>query len=127
MIEGGPDPVRLPRKGFPVTTRDRPATVHQILDVPADRLAAVVGSWTEPSILESGPGFGEAGRWSVLTARPRLVFEATGTRWSIASDAGSVESGDDDPLAALARLVHRFRLADPAEEPDPELPPSRGA
>jgi para-aminobenzoate synthetase component 1 len=109
-----------------VTIRDRPATVHHVLDVPANRLAAVVGSWAEPSILESGPGFGDAGRWSILAARPRLVFEATGTRWSITTDADSVESGDDDPLAALAALVRRFRLADPADEPDPELPPFRG-
>jgi para-aminobenzoate synthetase component 1 len=98
------------------------------LDVPAQRLASVVGSWPEPALLESGPGFGVSGRWSVLTARPRLVFEATGTAWSIRSAAGRAESGAGDPLAALARLLRRYRLADPAEpcEADGDSPPFLG-
>ncbi|MBN9270810.1 MAG: AraC family ligand binding domain-containing protein, partial [Mesorhizobium sp.] len=55
----------------------------------------------EPAILESGPGFGPAGRWSILAAYPRLVFEAVGARWSIRTDSGTYEQGDD-PLARLA-------------------------
>jgi para-aminobenzoate synthetase component 1 len=109
-----------------VKTRERPATLHQVLDVPADGLAAVVGSWAEPAILESGPAFGDAGRWSFYTARPRLVFESSGTRWSITGESGTRDSGDGDALDALARLANRFRLADPAREPDPALPPFQG-
>ncbi len=127
MIKEGLDPARPPPEGFPVTTRDRPATIQQVLDVPADGLAAVVGSWAEPAILESGRGFGDAGRWSFYAARPRLVFEATGTRWSINDRAGGIDSGDGDPLGALARLAARFRLADPADEPDPRASRSRAA
>ena len=85
MIEAGVEPRRHPRgKGSPVTTRARSAIVQHVLDVPAERLAAVVGSWAEPSILESGPGFGDAGRWSVPrgTAAPGLRGhrDATGRR-----------------------------------------------
>jgi para-aminobenzoate synthetase component 1 len=109
-----------------VTTRDRTATERQILDVPADRLAAVVGSWAAPSILECSPGFGDARRWSLLAAHPRLVFETSGSRWSCTTDARSRESGDDDPLAAFAALVRRFRLSDPDQEPDPDSPPFQG-
>jgi para-aminobenzoate synthetase component I len=57
-----------------------PSVVRQVLDVPADRLAGVIGTWPEPAILASGPGFGEAGRWSIYAAYPRLVFEATDRR-----------------------------------------------
>ena len=60
-----------------------PSVVHQVLDLPADRLAAVIGTWPEPAILASGPGFGEAGRWSIYAAYPRLVFEAMDRRWRI--------------------------------------------
>jgi para-aminobenzoate synthetase component 1 len=94
--------------------------------LPADQLARVVGSWPEPAILESGRGFGDAGRWSFFAARPRLVFEATGSRWTITDDRGMVEPGEDDPLAALARLAQRFRLADPAQEPAPDRAPFQG-
>jgi para-aminobenzoate synthetase component 1 len=109
-----------------VTTQERPAALQQVLDVPADRLAAVVGSWPQPSILESGRGFGEAGRWSFYAAHPRLVFEATGTRWSTTTDAGSIQSGEGDPLTALARLVDRFQLADLADEPGLDRAPFQG-
>ena len=57
-----------------------PSVVHQVLDLPADRLAAVIGTWPEPAILASGPGFGEAGCWSIYAAYPRLVFEAMDRR-----------------------------------------------
>lgn len=96
------------------------------LAVPRERLAAVVGSWPEPAILESGGRFGEAGRWSVYAAHPRLVFEAIGSRWSITGDAGQAERGEGDPLAELAALVRRFGLADAGQEPDPERCPFQG-
>jgi para-aminobenzoate synthetase component 1 len=93
------------------------------LDVPADRLAPVIGSWRDPALLESGPGFGKAGRWSILTARPRMTFEATGGHWTM---SGGPARGSRDPLRALAFLLRTYRLADPADEPDPDLPPFLG-
>lgn len=107
------------------TTIGRDA-VQQVLDVPVERLAAVIGSWHEPALLESAPGFGDAGRWSILAAEPRLVFQATGSRWSLASDAGVCETGEGDVLAVLDHLTRRFALAVPAEWPDPEDPPFQG-
>jgi para-aminobenzoate synthetase component I len=95
------------------------------LDVPIDRLASAIGAWPQPALLESGPGFGEAGRWSILTARPRLVFEATGSTWRIESERGS-EAGDGDALGVLAKLLRRFRLAEPGEWSDPSGPPFEG-
>ena len=59
-------------------THDVPVAVRQVLDVPPERLAAVIGGWPEPALLESGPDFGDAGQFSILTAYPRLVWEATG-------------------------------------------------
>jgi para-aminobenzoate synthetase component 1 len=109
-----------------VAVRVVSATVNQVLDLPADRLAAVIGSWSQPALLESGPGFGDAGRWSILAAYPRLVFEATNARWSLRTDSGACETGEGNELAALASLLRRFALADPRERPDPEAPPFQG-
>jgi para-aminobenzoate synthetase component 1 len=102
------------------------SAVHQVLDLPAEPLAAVIGSWPRPALLESGPGFGEAGRWSILTAYPRLVWEATGTKWSLQTDAGAAENGDGDVLTMLTGLLHRFGLANAAEQPDLKIPPFQG-
>ena len=85
--------------------------VHQVLDLPADRLAAVIGTWPEPAILASGMGFGETGRWSIYAAYPRLVFEATDRCWRICNDSGAAQTGESDPFAELARLTRRFGLA----------------
>jgi para-aminobenzoate synthetase component 1 len=93
---------------------------------PADRFLSAVGSWPEPAILESGRGFGEAGRWSLFAAYPRLIFEATGSRWTITDDYGSREVGEGDPLAELAALLRRFDLANPDQETDPDRPPFYG-
>jgi len=100
--------------------------VHHVLDTPADRLPAVIGTWREPAFLESGPGFGEAGRWSILAARPRLVWEATDSRWSVRTDNGAAENGDGDVLGVLDALLRRYSLADPAEQPDSAVPPFQG-
>ena len=115
-------------RGFPQREGIPVSTVQQPLDTPADRLAAMVGGWDRPAILESGRGFGEAGRWSIYAAVPRLVFEAVGTHWSIDADGKPLESGDGDPLAALDRLVRRFGLA--RSRPSRSIPmhhPSGGA
>ena len=102
------------------------SVVHQVLDLPAEPLAAVIGSWPQPALLESGPGFGEAGRWSVLAAYPRLVWEATDSRWSLHTDSGAAENGEGDVLTVLAGLLRRFGLADATEQPDPAIPPFQG-
>ncbi|WP_165219813.1 aminodeoxychorismate synthase component I [Aquisphaera insulae] len=104
-----------------------PAMVQQVLDVPADRLAALLGGWPEPAILASRGERGEAGRWSILAAYPRLAFEATGTRWSIRQDNGSFASGEGDPLDELARLLRRFGLAETSDAaPPPDACPFQG-
>jgi para-aminobenzoate synthetase component 1 len=100
--------------------------VHQVLDIPADWLPSVIGAWREPAILESGPGFGETGRWSILAARPRLVWEATGSHWCSRTDTGAVEKGDGDALERLDGLLRHYALADPADRPDPDAPPFQG-
>jgi para-aminobenzoate synthetase component 1 len=100
--------------------------LEQVLDVPVDRLARVIGSWQEPALLESAPGFGDSGRWSILAAEPRLIFEATGSRWSLTTDAGNSRKGKGDVLAVLDRLVRRFAPAVPAEWPDPGAAPFQG-
>ncbi len=103
----------------------RDQVVQQVLDVPADRLAPVIGSWREPALLESGPGFGDAGRWSILTAEPTLVFEATGDRWRL-TGGGMTDEGEGDVLAKLAWLARRLGVAEPTETPDPDRPPFQG-
>jgi para-aminobenzoate synthetase component 1 len=96
------------------------------LQVPVDRLSRVIGSWAEPALLESGSGGLESGRWSILAARPRLVFEAMEDRWAIRSEGVEDESGRGGVLAALAELLARYGLGDPAESSDPDLPPFQG-
>jgi para-aminobenzoate synthetase component 1 len=103
-----------------------PSVVHQALDLPAGRLAAAIGGWPEPAILAGGPGFGEAGRWTILAAYPRLVFEAIDRRWSLRHDDGSSETGQGDPLAQLARIARRFGLAGIGDADDPTDCPFRG-
>ncbi|WP_165065945.1 aminodeoxychorismate synthase component I [Paludisphaera rhizosphaerae] len=108
-------------------TTQEPTSVRIPLDLPVDRLTAAVGCWPEPAILAGGAGFGEAGRWSVLSAYPRLVFESIGPRWSIRTDAGHFMSGDG-PMARLDTLAREFRLAEPADPfaDDPDACPFRG-
>ncbi len=109
-----------------MTTRLRSVAVFEDLDIPADWLAGVVGGWDRPAILESRGGSGDDARWSLYAARPRLVFEALDEGWSIVGEGGTIESGVGDPLGALDRLVGRFGLADPADEPDPDASPFQG-
>jgi para-aminobenzoate synthetase component 1 len=77
-----------------------------------DRLAARVGSWSEPALLEGGPGLGRAGRWSILAARPRSTFHSI--------------DGKDGALDALASQIDQFGLSRSDEPPDPESPPFQG-
>ncbi len=106
----------------------RPELAHCDLDLNAQRLALVIGCWREPALLESGPGFGESGRFSILTARPRLVFEATDNSWSIRDEAGRRETGPGDALEVLGRLLRALGLADPGDQydSDPDTHPFQG-
>ena len=112
--------------GKVVSAQVVPSLVRQVLDVPAESLAAVVGTWPQPAILESGPGFGDAGRWSIFAAYPRLIWEATGSRWRSQSDSGAVDSGEGDILEILAGVLERYALGSVVERPDPALPPFQG-
>jgi para-aminobenzoate synthetase component 1 len=103
----------------------RVAPFHCLLDLPIEALAPRLGTWREPALRESGSGFDASGRWSILAARPRLVFEATGSRWGIRSNDAS-EGGTGDVLAPLGRLLRRFGLADPREVHDRDGPPFQG-
>jgi para-aminobenzoate synthetase component 1 len=89
-------------------------------------LAPVIGSWPEPALLESGPRFGASGRYSILAAHPRLVFEATDSRWAVRFDSGKAETGEGDPLAVLGQLARRYALAGTNDPPDPSVPPFQG-
>ena len=104
----------------------RPSLIRVPLDVPPESLARLIGAMPEPALLESGRGFGAAGRWSILAACPSLTFEATGLDWSIQQSGQVVESGRGETLAAIETLLSRERLADPSEIPDPDLPPFQG-
>jgi len=110
-----------------VSTLVRSSIVHQVLDwAPAGRLARVIGSWPEAALLESGPSFGDAGRYSILAAYPRLVFEATGSRWSLRFDKAPTETGRGEVLAILAEILNRYALADSGERPGLSRPPFQG-
>ena len=87
-------------------------------------LAAKVGRMREPALLESGPGFGNSGRYSFLTAHPRAVFEATDERWSLREPSRSTE-GRGDPLEALEVWLDRLGLGGFDFE-DREEPPFTG-
>ena len=106
----------------------RPELANRDLEIPAQQLAPVIGRWREPALLESGPGFGESGRFSIFAARPRLVYEASGTAWSIVDESGGRKTGEGDVLDVLGRLLRRFGLADPNHVIDPllEVQPFQG-
>ena len=62
--------------------------IHVPLDLPPDRLAERIGSWPRAALLEGGASFGEAGRWSIYAAEPRLTI--SGHADGLASDLGRV-------------------------------------
>lgn len=97
---------------------------HRPLNVPVRDLALRFGRLPEPALLESAPGFGTAGRWSLYAAWPRFVFEAHGNRWSIRSGRQTLETGTGT-LDALERRIARHGLdADAPAHPD--APPFGG-
>ena len=110
---------------------DRPAFETPIvipIDLPADRLSMRVGQMPGAALLEGGPGFGDAGRWSILAARPAGVLDSpsrSSDRWRY-SPRGSAgerratspepwELGRGGPLVGLARLLDRLGLDRPVE------------
>ena len=97
-----------------------PACFRCPIDLPADRLAPVIGAWPGPALLESGPGFGAAGRWSILAARPRRVFASEGRRLREESTPGP------EALTGLEEILRRHDLAGPGAPTDPDLPPFQG-
>jgi para-aminobenzoate synthetase component 1 len=102
------------------------APFHRRLpDVSVERLALQVGSWSQPALLESGPGFGEAGRWSVYAARPRAIIEVHGDAWTLQGLDGPA-SGRGDGLQPLEALLNRFDLGNPASRPEAASPPFTG-
>src|SRR4051794_10285231 len=123
-MDGAPDVRPEPRGRF--VRPNRPAVIEIALDAARGEDGSVVRDWAEPALLESAPGFGEAGRWSIRAARPRLVFEATGQHWSVRGEHGPDRRGAGDVLDELSALLTEFRLADPSETPEPDAPPFRG-
>ena len=90
------------------------ATLRRPLAGPVSHLATILGRWANPAFLESGPGVGAPGRWSILAARPRLVLEATTFSWKLRGEGKSTETGRGDGLEQLARLLDEFDLARPS-------------
>jgi para-aminobenzoate synthetase component 1 len=55
-----------------------------------------------------------------------MVWEATGSHWSLCTDSGARERGDGDVLAVLASLLRRLGVAGASGAADPESPPFQG-
>ncbi|MGE3821401.1 MAG: aminodeoxychorismate synthase component I [Isosphaeraceae bacterium] len=99
--------------------------LRQPLDLAPDRLSLLIGSWPCPALLESGPGFGPAGRWSILAARPRRVIEAIGDHATVRDAEGGSVLTTGPVWPTLAAELDRFGLTGRAE-PDEDRPPFQG-
>jgi para-aminobenzoate synthetase component 1 len=102
------------------------------LALPYETALRAVAAMPGPALLDSGPGFGPAGRWCVLAACPVERFtsiEGVNTVKLIQADgSGEVERLTGHPLDALASWLARHGL-DPAHDDQPPLdhePPFRG-
>lgn len=96
------------------------------LDRPVEGLIPVIGRWDQPAFLESGPGFGNAGRWSIYAAEPRVVAQAVGDAWSVTSEQGR-DHGQGHPLDRLEIWLNQWTpqaWSEPA--PAREQPPFQG-
>jgi len=117
-------------QGYPSVPIGQERILRRTMTLTVERLASIIGQWPGAALLESVPGSGRGGRWSILAARPRLVFEATARSWRIKSDrAGSPsETGKGNPLARLDALLAEFGLGQPSDTPEVGLdaPPFRG-
>jgi para-aminobenzoate synthetase component 1 len=106
----------------------RPRVIRRPIDIPGGLLTARIGSWPGSALLEGGPGLGDAGRWSILAARPRRTIESTDgsrLRWQ-GGDLDIDLDVEADALEGLATIARRFGLADPREVPEPDEPPFLG-
>ncbi|WP_235905069.1 aminodeoxychorismate synthase component I [Tautonia marina] len=93
------------------------------LDLSADRLRLRVGSMPGAALLEGGPGFGDAGRWSILVAHPVGTFAF--------DPRDDEELGRGDPLDRLGRWIEELGLQGPlpaelGRETGDDLPPFLG-
>jgi len=106
----------------------RPEILRGPIPLPPGQLRSAIGSWPGPALLEGGPATGEAGRWSILAARPRRVVEATVGRGFRLRGGGFEAEVRLDPLDGLAALARDYHLARPGDEPDPDpdAPPFQG-
>jgi len=87
-----------------IAAKDRPISLG------LDDLRGRIGSWTGPAMLGGDRRFGRSGRWSILAAQPRLVFESTtGRGYEIQTDQGRSTIGDD-ALAGLDSLLKAHGL-----------------
>jgi para-aminobenzoate synthetase component I len=106
----------------------RPRTIRRPIDIPPGLLTVRIGSWSGAALLEGGPALGEAGRWSILAARPRRTIEsATGSGFRCRGGDLDLDP-EGDALEGLATIAQRYGLADPRElpDPDPDGPPFLG-
>jgi para-aminobenzoate synthetase component 1 len=104
---------------------DHSKKIRRPVEVPVEHLATIVGQWPGAALLESGRGFGPAGRWSIFAARPRLVFESRSSAWRIRAERGTTETGRGAPLDRLAALMDKYGLGqtDDSDQLDPDSPP----
>ena len=59
---------------------NRMAVVRSRLDLGLEELIKRIGNNPVPALLTGADGFGDSGRFAILTAEPRLIFESTGGR-----------------------------------------------
>ena len=105
--------------------RPAPLPLSISLELDPESLPRRVAALREPALLESGPGFGDLGRWSYLAAEPRWTFEAVGDHWTLRGHGIPPESGTD-PFDALERLVRVLARTHPGVEENTDLPPFLG-
>ncbi len=111
-----------------MATRYSRAIVRRLLDEPGDRVMDIMADWPSPAFLDSGSSsqFGGAGRYQILTAWPRIVFEAQDTRYRLLPPGKDKRWIDSDPLRGLGLVLGQFDLDWEHAPPDPEEPPFQG-
>jgi para-aminobenzoate synthetase component 1 len=111
---------------------DLPDALHVSLDLAPDELAARVGRLDTPALLESGPGFGAAGRWSFLAARPVCAVVAPGALGhEVHGPAAALpplpwEYRPVIRLDTLAPILDSLGMGAGGVAPGPDDPPFRG-
>jgi para-aminobenzoate synthetase component 1 len=101
------------------------------LDLPYEAALRAVAAMPGAALLDSGPGFGPAGRWCVLAALPVEKFASIDGVNSITSTRDDrpprAEILPGTPLEALEAWLTRHSLADTSSAPaDDDDPPFRG-